>query len=148
MGDTEKSLDNIHSSTKGGSLPDLVSRLGEDIVTLLDTKLGLLKMEIKEDVKVFLRSSLSITVGGIILVIGFSLLNIAFAFLVSALFENAQLSQPLKYAFGFIITGAIYLAIGGVVLSRAKNRLAKQDLSPERSLKELEKDKEWLKREF
>ncbi len=148
MGDKEKSLDNVQSSATGDSLPALVGRLGEDIVTLLDTKVELLKIEIKEDIKAFVRGSLSIGVGAIISVIGFSLLNIAFAFLVSSLFENAQFSQPLKYALGFIITGAIYLLIGGAVLIKAKNHFAKHDLSPERSLKELDKDKEWLKREL
>lgn len=148
MGDKEKSAGDAQSSTSGESLPTLIGRLGEDIVTLLDTKLELLKIEIKEDINAFARGSLSIGLGGLILVIGFLLANIAFAFLVSSLFEKAQLSQPLKYAFGFIITGMIYLVIGGIVIFIAMKRLGKQDLSPERSLKELEKDKQWLKREL
>jgi uncharacterized membrane protein YqjE len=148
MGDKEKSAGAGQPPTAGESLPSLIGRLGEDIVTLLDTKLELLKIEVKEDINAFLRGSLSIGVGGLIVVIGFSLANIAFAFLVSALFEKTQLSQPLKYAFGFLITGAIYLVIGVAVILRAKGRLGKQDLSPEKSLKELEKDKQWLKREL
>ena len=85
--------------------------------------------------------------GGIIAVVGFSLLNVAIAFLVSALFEETMLSQPVKYALGFIIMGVIYLVIGAAVIIRAKDRLAKQNLAPERSIEELEKDKKWLKRQ-
>jgi pilus assembly protein TadC len=87
-------------------------------------------------------------VGVLVAVIGFSLLNVALAFVASSLFDKTQLSQPIKYALGFIITGLFYLIIGAAVIISAKNRLAKQDLSPERSLNELKKDKKWIEREF
>lgn len=147
MGDSEKSASGATPDAGGESLASLIGRLGEDIVTLLETKLDLLKLEIKEDVNAYLRGFVSIGVGGIIAAVGFSLLSVAFAFLFSALLEQTLLSQPVKYALGFIITGVIYLVIGAAVIIRAKDRLAKQNLAPERSIKELEKDKQWLKRE-
>jgi len=147
MGDSEKSATGANPDAGGQSLPSLIGRLGEDIVTLLETKLGLLKLEIKEDVNAYLRELVSISVGGIIAFVGFSLLNVAIAFLVSALFEETLLIQPVKYALGFIIIGVIDLVIGAAVIIKAKDRLAKQNLTPERSIKELERDKEWLKRE-
>jgi uncharacterized membrane protein YqjE len=147
MGDSEKSATSAKPDAGGDSLASLIGRLGEDIVTLLESKLGLLKIEIKEDVNAYLRELVSIGVGGIIAVVGFSLLNVAIAFLVSTLFEQTLLSQPVKYALGFIIIGVIDLVIGAAVIIRAKDRLAKQNLTPERSIKELEKDKQWLKRE-
>ncbi|MGH8646113.1 MAG: phage holin family protein [Gammaproteobacteria bacterium] len=147
MGDSEKSATGAKPDAGGESLPSLIGRLGEDIVTLLDSKLGLLKLEIKEDVNAYLRGLVSMGVGSISAAVGFSLLSVAIAFLVSALFEQTLLSQSVKYALGFIITGVIYLVIGAVVIIRAKDRLAKQNLAPERSVKEIEKDKQWLKRE-
>jgi len=147
MGDTKTGATGAKPDASGESLASLIGRLGEDIVTLLDTKLGLLKLEIKEDVNAYLRGLVSIGVGGMIAAVGFSLLSVAIAFLVSSLFEQTLLSQPVKYALGFIITGVIYLVIGAAVIIRAKDQLAKQNLAPERSIKELEKDKQWLKRE-
>ncbi len=147
MGDTEKSATGANPDAGGESLPSLIGRLGQDIVTLLDTELGLLKLELKEDVNAYVRGSVPIGVGGIIAAVGFSLLSVAIAFLFSALFEKTLLSQPVKYALGFVITGVIYLVIGAAVIIRARNRLAKQNLAPERSIEELEKDKQWLKRE-
>ena len=147
MSDIEKSTTGANPDAGGGSLPSLIGRLGHDIVTLLETKLGLLKLEIKEDVTAYVRGRVSIGVGGIIAAVGLSLVNVAIAFLVSALFEKTLLSQPVKYALGFIITGVICLVIGAAVLIRAKDRLAKQNLAPERSIEELEKDKRWLKRQ-
>ncbi|MGH8479986.1 MAG: phage holin family protein [Gammaproteobacteria bacterium] len=147
MGDTEKSATGANPDAGRESLPSLIGRLGEDIVALLDTKLDLLKLEIREGVNAYVRGRVSIGVGGIIAAVGFSLLNVAIASLVSTLFDKTLLSQPVKYALGFIITGVIYLVIGAAVIIRAKNRLAKQNLAPERSIEELEKDKRWLKRE-
>ena len=147
MSEIDKSATGANPDAGGGSLPSLIGRLGQDIVTLLDTKLALLKLEIKEDVNAYVRGRVSIGVGGIIAAVGFSLLNVAIAFLVSALFEKTLLSQPVKYALGFLITGMISLIIGAAVIIRARDRLAKRSLVPERSIEELEKDKRWLKRE-
>jgi len=147
VSETEKSATGANPDAGGESLPSLIGRLGQDTVTLLDTKLGLLKLEIKEDVNAYVRGRVSIGVGGIIAAVGFSLLNVAIAFLVSALFEKTLLSQPVKYALGFLITGMISLIIGAAVIIRARDRLAKRSLVPERSIEELEKDKRWLKRE-
>ncbi|MGH8487713.1 MAG: phage holin family protein [Gammaproteobacteria bacterium] len=147
MADIKRRAAGANPDASGESFASLIGRLGEDIVALLDTKLGLLKLEIKEDIDAYVRGRVSIGVGGIIAAVGLSLLNVAIAFLVSALFEKTLLSQPVKYALGFIITGVIYLVIGAAVMIRAKDRLAKQNLVPERSIEELEKDKRWLKRE-
>ncbi len=137
-----------NSDTSAESLPALIGRLGDSLITLLDTKLSLLKIELKEDLKLYVRNSIVLTLGGLLLVMGFVLLNIAIAFLIAALFEKTELSQPVKYACGFILTGLIYLVVGALAVVRGKNRLQKQNLEPEGTLKELEKDKQWLKEDF
>jgi uncharacterized membrane protein YqjE len=130
------------------SLPSLFSRLGDDVMQLFDTKLSLLKVEIKEEVNEYARDGIMIGVGGIIAAIGFALLNVALAFGVSTLFANADLSQPAKYAIGFVAAGVLYLIIGAIIISTMKNRLAKQSLVPDRTVEELRKDKQWLKNEL
>jgi hypothetical protein len=54
----------------------------------------------------------------------------------------------MKYALGFMITGAIYLILGGGVIVINKNRLAGRGIVPEKTIEELQKDKRWLKREL
>jgi uncharacterized membrane protein YqjE len=130
------------------TLPDLIGRLADDLGTLLDTKLNLLKVEIKEDLSAYTQQAMMMGVGGVIAAVGFALLNVAVAFLISVLFENTSLSQPVRYGLGFVITALLYLLIGGVIIFRAKDKMAKQTPLPDRSLKELEKDKEWIKREL
>lgn len=130
------------------SLPALVGRLGEGITTFIDTKLSLLKVEIKEDVNAYVSSVVGAVIGAVIFLVGFALLNVALAFLISTLFQGTQLSPPVKYALGFTITAAVYLIVGATVLLKMKGRMAKQGLVPERTVKELEKDKQWLKEEL
>lgn len=129
-------------------LPSLIERLAGDLSTLFDQKLTLLRVEIKEEVDAYVRGSIFILAGAIVAAIGFALANIALAFLVSTLFADANISQPAKYALGFIITGIVYLVIGGAVIIVTKNRLAKQGIIPRRSVQELERDKEWLQKEL
>ena len=130
------------------SLPSLFSRLGDDVMQLFDTKMSLLKVEIKEEANEYVRDGAMIAVGGIIAAIGFALLNVALAFGISTLFANADLSQPAKYAIGFVSAGVLYLIIGGILVMTMKNRLSKQSLVPDRTIQELRKDKQWLKNEL
>lgn len=135
-------------TTENDSLPSLFTRLGDDVMQLFDTKLSLLKVEIKEEANAFARASTMIALGGVIAAIGFALVNVAVAFGVSILFANANMSQPAKYALGFVITGVFYLVVGGLVVSVMKNRLSKVDVVPNRTVEELRKDKQWLKNEL
>ena len=133
---------------QGRDLPSLIERLAENIATLLDQKLTLLKIEVKEDVAAYVRGSIAIVAGAIVAAVGFALVNVALAFAISTLFANFDLTQPAKYALGFVVTGALYLAIGGIVIVVAKNRLAQVGLVPQRTINELERDKEWIQKEL
>jgi len=130
------------------SLPSLFGRLGDDVMQLFDTKLSLLKVEIKEEANEYARDGIMIGVGGVIAAIGFALFNVAVAFGISTLFANVDISQPAKYAVGFLVAGVLYLIVGAIVITTMKNRLAKQSLVPDRTVKELRKDKQWLKNEL
>ena len=126
-------------------LPALFGRLGDDVMRLLDTKLSLVKVELQEDAAVYARGGALIGVGALLAAIGFALFNVAVAFFISTLFTFDR--QPLNYALGFLITGVLYLIIGGIIVVMMKNRLAKRDPVPHRSVDELKKDKQWLKNE-
>ena len=129
-------------------LPSLVEQLAENVTKLLDQKITLLRVELKEEIAAYLRGAVVIAAGAIVAAVGFALANIALAFLVSTLFSGLDWSQPAKYALGFFITGLGYLVIGGIVIVMTKNRLAKLGLVPRRTMHELEKDKDWLQKEL
>lgn len=138
----------IANKTDNESLPSLFSRLGDDVMQLFDTKVELLKVEIKEEANEYARSGIMIGVGGIVAAIGFALLNVALAFGIATLFADVDISQPARYAIGFVAAGILYLLIGGIIISSMKKRLARQNLVPGRTVEELRKDKQWLKNEI
>ena len=130
------------------SFPNLLSRLGDDVMQLVNSQLALFKVEIKEEANTFARNAAMIGVGAVVATIGFALLNVAIAFGVSTFFARANFSQPASYALGFVVTGVFYLLVGGIVMLAMKNRLAKQELVPPMTVQELRKDKQWLKSEL
>jgi uncharacterized membrane protein YqjE len=148
MASSENKPSIANQEVGGDSLPGLLGRVGEDLATLLDAKLGLLRIEIEEDLRACARGGAAIGMGSVIAAVGFALLNVGIAFLVAALFADTQLSQPMKYSLGFLTTGAIYVLLGGGVIVVYKNRLAGRGLVPEKSIEELQKDKQWLKKEL
>lgn len=150
MADLERSSATAPARTTEGQadiqeLPALFGRLSDGVMTLLDTKLSLLKVEIKEDADAYIRGGTMIGVGGVIAAVGFALLNVAIAIFVSTLLPETW-SQPVRYATGFVITGLLYLVIGGIIIITMKNRLTKRNLVPSRSVTELKRDKEWIQK--
>lgn len=138
----------VETLNPANDLPSLVERLAADVVRLLDQKLTLLKIEVKEDVDAYVRGSIAIVAGAVVAAVGFALINVALAFGISTLFASLDLSQPAKYALGFAIAGGLYLAIGSIVILFTKNRLARVGIVPQRTINELERDKEWIQKEL
>ena len=150
MAATKKSLINVDPAmpAETESLPNLFSRLGDDVMQLFNSQLALFKVEIKEEASAYARGAAVIAFGAAVAVVGFALLNVAIAFAVSTLFAQANFSQPASYALGFLVTGGFYLIVGAIVVLVMKSRLARKDLVPQRTVQELRKDKQWLKNEL
>src|SRR3954463_15415357 len=89
------------------NIPALFGRLSDGVTTLLDTKLSLLKVEIKEDVNGYVSGAVKILIGGIIAAVGFAILNVAVALFIGALLPQSW-GTLLQFALGFVITGALY----------------------------------------
>ena len=130
------------------SLPTLLGRLSDDVLELLNSQLALLKVEMKEQADDYARGAAMMSFAAIIAIVGFALLNVALAFGVSTLFAHANFSTPVSYALGFVITGVFYLIVGLIGISLVRNHLKQRGLTPRRTVQELRKDKEWLKKEL
>ncbi|HJR06818.1 MAG TPA: phage holin family protein [Pyrinomonadaceae bacterium] len=128
-------------------LPAMLGRLGDNVMTLVDAKLGLAKVELKEEAAAYGSKIAMIAVGGVLAAIGFALLNVAIAFFMARLFFYS-FTPPISYALGFVVTGVLYLVIGAILVVVMKNRLAALNPAPERTIEEFRKDKQWLKKEL
>jgi uncharacterized membrane protein YqjE len=144
----------IEPQTELENLPTLFSRLGDDVMRLVDTKLSLVKVELKEDASFYARNGAYTAVGAMVALIGFALVNVAIAFFIANLFGSntagavVQKFGPTSYGLGFLITGVVYMVIGGVVVLVMKKRLADYNPVPTETLAEIRKDKQWLKNEI
>ena len=57
------------------NLPALLGRLGDNVMQLVDTKLSLVKVELKEDASFYARNGALTAVGGVIAAHGFALVT-------------------------------------------------------------------------
>ena len=105
-------------------LPDLVARLGDDLATLVDGKLGLLKLEIREDVSAYVRGALGLAGGGVVALVGVALLGVALALLVAHAFAATGVVPEVRYVLGFLAVGVVYLAVGLAVARYSQQRVA------------------------
>jgi len=138
----------VETAAEMENLPLLLTRLGDDVMRLFDTKMSLLKVEVKEDVSAFLRAGIVIAIAAMVALLGFALASVALALGISTLLANTALTTPARYGLGFVIVGAVYLIAGTITVLVMKGRLSKQSLLPNRSVDEFRKDKEWLKKEL
>lgn len=134
--------------TETEQIPTLVTRLGDDVMQLVDSKISLLKVELKEEANTFIHSGVAIAIGAVITVVGFALVNVAVALGVATLFANTNFSQAAQYGLGFVITGALYVFLGSIIVMAMKSRLARQKIVPPRTVAEIRKDAQWLKKEL
>ena len=132
------------------NLPTLFGRLGDDVMRLVDTKLSLIKVELKEDASFYARNgepnSLCCDQG--------LWERLAVAFFIANFFGNdsagavAQKFGPNSYGLGFLITGVLYIVVGLVIVFVMKSKLANHNPAPTTSIEEIRKDKQWLKNEI
>lgn len=130
------------------NLPVLLTRLGDDVMQLFDTKVSLLKVEVQEDINAFVRGSVVIAIAAMAAFIGFALASVGLALGISTQLVNTTFTTAGRYGLSFVIVGVIYLIVGTIVALVMKGRLSKQSLVPNRTVDEFRKDKEWLKKEL
>ncbi|MET0623574.1 MAG: phage holin family protein [Pyrinomonadaceae bacterium] len=156
MAEVERRRADVPATAQSGvdleNLPTLLGKLSDDVMRLVDTKLSLVKVELKEDASFYARNGAFMAVGAMVALIGFALVNVAVAFFISNFFANeaaaAERFGPTSYGLGFLITGVLYVVIGGVIALVMKNKLAGYNPAPTASLDEIRKDKQWLKNEM
>lgn len=134
------------ASSSAESLPELVGRLGEDLATLFDSQLGLFKLEVKDELRSYVRDGIYVAAGVLVAVVGVGLVSAAAALFIAMVLANAgDLTPPTAYALGFLTLGAVCIGGGLIASRRAASRLMETQVAPpRRSLQELEKEREWL----
>jgi uncharacterized membrane protein YqjE len=97
---------------------DLVERLCSDMGALLDQKLTLLTIELKNEGAAVVRNLLILLVDEVVLTLGLLLLSIAAALWIGAAIESVP--------GGYGIVGLVFVLGGGSLLAAMRGRLEKQ----------------------
>src|SRR6476659_6439957 len=79
------------------NLPGLLTRLGDNVMQLFDTKISLLKIEVREDVNAFLRAGVVIAIAAVVALIGLALASVALALGISTQLVNTNLTGAGRY---------------------------------------------------
>jgi uncharacterized membrane protein YqjE len=131
------------SSKSGETLPEMITRLGQELVEMVEARLALLKLEIVENVEAIARQGLLMVLGGVLACVGLGLLWLSLGFVVAVLLP-ADLGQPARYALGFAAVALVALPAGVIVAWKSYRRIRRASIHPERSLMALEEDKRWI----
>lgn len=123
-------------------LGDLFSRLGNDLSTLMNLRMDLLKAELQEAGKVLAIDSILVIAGGFLGFFAFSTITLA---LVGFLAHVLPQEGFLAFGLSALIVGAVYALIAGGLIFAGIRHLQRRGITPERSIEEIERDKQLVK---
>ena len=103
-------------------LPELVGQLGEHVVQLVDSKLGLLKIELDEAARAYATGAIELAIAAIVALVGFALSATSIAFALVYLLPESWLDPSLNRALAFGLVGGVALIVGLVFTARGRAR--------------------------
>jgi len=119
--------------------PQLFTRLLDQFLQLLNNQVALFKTELREVVKEYAKRILLGACAAVLPLTGFLLLSVGLA-----LGLNLYLQSP---AFSFVLVGLIYLLVGSVDGMILGKKLISQPALLTQTVRELERDRQWIKTE-
>ena len=122
------------------SIGDLIGELASETTTLVKQEVALAKKEIKEEVRVAGKNVGYTVAGGAVAYVGLIAIVIGLGWFLGELLADAEW-------LGLLIVGLVVAAIGYALLKKGLDKLQKMNPAPDRTLRTLKEDKEWLKSE-
>ena len=118
------------------SLQELWSDMTSEVTTLFRKEVELAKLETKESVSRASKAGVMFGATGVAAILALQLLSFAAAW---------GLAAVLPTGFAFLIVGAVYAAIAGVLFSQSRKRAAEVQLVPEQTVETLKEDVQWAR---
>ena len=105
-----------HVSHGDADLTALLARLGDDVVNLVDGKLGLIKLDVEEQVRAYARTLYARAAAAVVIAVGVTLVAAGIAFGVTSLVPPS-IDPLVARALAFGAVGVVGVAAGVMALS-------------------------------
>ena len=115
----------------------LIRQLAHEVPALLTKELALAKAEIKETVETTKAGVAAVGMGAIVMFAGLIIV------LLAAVYALANIMQPWLAA---LIVGAVAMVVGFIMIQSGKKQFDASNLTPERTVNSLQKDKDAIQR--
>lgn len=115
----------------------LIRQLAHEVPALLSKELALAKAEIKQTVETAKAGIAAVGVGAIVMLAGLIIV------LLSAVYALATIMQPWLAA---LIVGVVAMVVGFIMIQSGKKQFDASNLTPERTVNSLQKDKDAIRR--
>lgn len=114
-----------------------------ELLDFLDTRIELLKTEVREKLKILKAAAPLGALGALLLGTAYLLFTLALVSLVVVAFQD----NPYRWFFAFLIVGSAWAVFGVIAVYFAKRKLETETLLPQRTIEVLKGDKIWIEAE-
>lgn len=122
----------------GRTLTGALNEFKEELKDFVDTRLQMLKSEMKQKVAMLRMVVPMLLVAAVLGVLGFLFLSIALV---------AAIANLIGWGWSFLVIGVFYAAIGGATALLAVREISNEGITPTRTMKVLKQDQVWLQNE-
>ena len=132
-----------NGTTNGRNLTSLLAEIRDEISDFLQTRISMLKTELREKSSNLKTAALLAATGVLLLSTAYLLITLALVGLVVLAFPNS----PYRWFLAFLIVGLLWTVFGGIAAYFAKRELELRGLLPRRTIEVLKGDKIWVETE-
>ena len=134
---------NHGTTTNGRNLADLLAEIKNEIRDFLQTRIAMLKTELREKSK-NLKTAMVLAVSGLLLLTtAYFLFTLALVGLILAAFP----ASVYRWFFAFLAVALLWTIIGAIAAYFAKRELELRGILPKRTIEVLRGDKVWVQTE-
>lgn len=125
------------SPVRRNSIGRLVRDLGQEIKTLVQQEMQLVKAELSEKVQIAARNGVALAVGGVMAYAGLIVLLLGFGFLIAWAIHLAGIEGLFASFLGLLFVGLATVGLGGGLVLKGISAFRRESLAPDRTISTL-----------
>jgi uncharacterized membrane protein YqjE len=138
----ENEMNHAENNHTARSLADIVAEIKQELKDFVETRITMLKSELRDKVAHW-KLALPLGAAGAILLVTAYFLIVASLVALAAVFINS----PYRWFFALLGVAVLWSLLGGIAVYVAVREFAAKRLMPEKTIEVLKGDKLWLQKE-